>query len=358
MKIKSLLYLMLVAAGIKVAACDLNSAAPVAAILPGLTDGSDVRTVLLENNVQLDLTDAPGVLQMRSDDSLLVLAELSHWPTPSGSIGSIRAEPVVLDSDYDGIADAVYVIDINGRLWSVAFTASGFSLPELVADFSDTALTFRQPLRLVQTLMPNAGGRNTKHNLLLVVGSDAVAGDTLFAVRHYASRIAPITTHDLIERQDISADELRYGIDEHLWQRIQRANGWYLSLNASITLAPKVYAGVVYLTSAEVSAVRADCSLADSAEMTVHALHLHHAGAVYANRQWQIPALAQAELSLQQNPEGQLEIILENAEAQDSIISELVAISEECADCVSPLSADQFPRLLELATYQTEEGAH
>ena len=358
MKSKSLLYVMLVAAGIEAAACDLNSTEAVAATLPGLADGSDVRTVLLENNVQLDLTDAPGVLQMRSADSLLVLAELSHWPTPSGSIGSIRAEPVVLDSDYDGIADAVYAIDINGRLWSVALTASGFSLPELVADFSETALTFRQPLRLVQTLMPNAGGRSTKHNLLLVVGSDAVAGDTLFTVRHYADRIAPITKHDLIERQDISADELRYGIDEHLWQRIQRASGWYLSLNASITLVPKVYAGVVYLTSAEVSAVRTDCSLADSTKMTLHALHLHHAGAVYANRQWQIPALAQAELSLQQNAEGQLEIILENTEAQDSIISELVAISEECADCVSPLSADQFPRLLELATYQIEEGAH
>jgi hypothetical protein len=53
-----------------------------------------------------------------------------------------------------------------------------------------------------------------------------------------------------------------------------------------------------------------------------------------------------------------LEIILENTEVHDSIISELVAISEECADCVSPLSADQFPRLLELATYQIEEGAH
>ncbi|MBZ9612540.1 hypothetical protein [Rheinheimera maricola] len=338
--------------------CNLNSPEPVTLALPSLAADDSVRSVLLSNNIQLNLPDAAGVLQIHSSDGLALLDQLANWPTGSGDIATIHAQPVLLDDDYDGKADAVYVVDIDGRVWFVPLTAAGFSTPVAIADFSDSGLSFLQPLRMVQTFAADISVTRSRQNMLLLVGSDVTTGDTLFTIRHQPQRLAPLQLNDLMARTNIGDDELRHGIDEHLWQQIQHAAGWYVQLNGRITAVPQVYAGVVYLTAADIAAVQPDCSVLDSAEMTLHALHLHHAGAVYAQRNWEIEALAQAKLTLQQDSAGQLALMLTNTEQQLSISAELLAISEECADCTVPLRAEQFPKLIRLATYQTEFGAH
>ena len=47
-----------------------------------------------------------------------------------------------------------------------------------------------------------------------------------------------------------------------------------------------------------------------------------------------------------------------NEDHNKLLLSDLKEISDECADCVDPLTAAQFPVTLRLATYQTEQGAH
>lgn len=353
----ALLYLSLLLASSAAISCNLNSTEPVAATLPSLAAGP-ARQVVLSNNTQLNVPDASGVLQLHSADSFALLDQLDNWPTATGEIGSIDAQPVMLDTDYDGRADGLYIVDVNGAVWFIPLTSTGFATPLAIADFSDSGLQFRQPLRLVQTVAANSAGLTSNQSMLLLVGSSADNGDTLFALRHQPQRLEPVQLTDLTERSSISADELLYGIDELLWQQIQRSSGWYVQLNGSITSAPQVYAGVIYLTAADIGAVQPDCSLVDDAELALHALHLHHAGSVYARRNWPIDAVAHAELTLQHNSEGQLELSLSSVDQQSRLVSELLAISEECADCTESLTADQFPKTIRLATYQTEDGAH
>ncbi len=337
--------------------CNLNSLAPLPAKLAPVHAGSEPRKILLSNNVQLALPDADGVLQMHSADSLTVLDQLIQWPTNSGQINTIRAQPVVLDQDYDGIADAVYVVDVTGQLWFIPLTSQGFSSPQLLADFSQTAAEFHQPLQLVQVQSADSTGSKRRQTMLVVIGS-LPQGDILLTVKHLSARRTPLQLVDLVDRTEISAEENRIGIAEHLWQQIQHGGGWFIRLDQRITALPQVYAGVVYLTSAAGDSVRSDCTLAENAAPQLHAIHLHHAGVIYARRQWHISAIDNGRLTLQLSDEGELELSLQNAQQQAVLLSELLMITEECADCVAKLAASDFPRVLRLATFQTEYGAH
>lgn len=337
--------------------CDLNDPAAVTATLPSLSDDGPARKVSLSNNVQLDIPDAEGVLKIHSADSSVLLDQLTNWPTETGHISSIKAQPVVLDQNYDGIADAVYAIDTSGRLWFIPLTSRGFARPELVADFSTMAAEFRQPLQLVHTLAPVGSGQLQRQTMLLIIASMAEGGDTLLVVRHLQQR-AVVQLSDLTDRTYLSHAETGSGIAEQLWQQIQLGAGWYVQMNKRITAVPQVYAGVVYLSSAEVAAVQPDCSLAEHTELQIHALHLHHAGAVYARRHWQITALEHGQLVLQKNLHGELELSLQNGQQQHRVHADLLAITPDCANCVTALTADQFPRISTLATFQAEQGGH
>ena len=83
-----------------------------------------------------------------------------------------------------------------------------------------------------------------------------------------------------------------------------------------------------------------------------------YAGLVYARRQWDISAIDNAELVLQKNSSGELELSLQHEQQQQLLLTDLKTITDECADCVAPLTAAQFPVTLRLATYQKEQGAH
>jgi hypothetical protein len=337
--------------------CNLNEAEPVTANLAAGNANDQPRRVLLSNNVQLELPEADGVLKIHSADSFMLIDQLTDWPTATGQINSIKAQPVVLDHNYDGRADAVYAVDSRGLLWFVTLSSRGFEKVELLADFSDTQARFTQPLQLVQMLAPGSGGSMQQQTMLLLTAT-MPAGDLLLAVKHQRHRQSPLQLTDLIDRTAVSADEQRYGIAEQLWQQIQQGAGWYIQLEQRLTAVPQVYAGVIYLTSAAETQLKADCSLADGAVSQLYAVHLHHAGLVYARRQWDISAIDNAELVLQKNSSGELELSLQHEQQQQLLLTDLKAITDECADCVAPLTAVQFPATLRLATYQTEQGAH
>lgn len=354
-RVKLIVAIMLFVPCISIS-CDLNTAGPVEATLPSLLDTQTPRQVLLSNNVQLQLADADGVLQMHSADSFSLLGQISEWPTPSGQISSIKAQPVLLDRNYDGTAEALYVVDVSGLLWFVALTGNGFSEPVLLADFRQTQAVFRQPLQLVQALAPAGSGTMQRQTMLLLTGS-VDDGDILFTVKHIAQRDTPLQLADLTDRTSLDADEPRYGIAEQLWLQMQQGGGWYVRLNQRVIAKPEVYAGVVYVTGAESSAVGADCSLADDTQSQLHALHLHHAGLVYSRRNWDISQQRVGRLLLDHNEQGRLVLSLQDTE-QQTILTELLAIDADCADCVSSVDNETLPRLIRLATFQTERDAH
>lgn len=337
--------------------CNLNDTAAVAATLPSLLQDGLPRKITVSNDIQLAVPDAGGVLSMHSADSLVLLDQLTNWPTITGTISSIKAQPMVLDQNYDGVADAVYAVDSSGSLWFIPLTNVGFAAPELIADFIALAAEFHQPLQLVQTLAPVGGGALQRLTMLLLIAS-AAEGDTLLVVKHLPRQQTVVQLTDLTDRTYLSGVETEAGITQQLWQQIQQGAGWYVRMNKRITAVPQVYAGVVYLSSADINDVQADCSLAENSEPQIHALHLHHAGAVYATREWQIAALDRGKLVLQKNQQGELELSLYNEQQQQSVQTNLLAITPDCADCATPLTADQFPRTSRLATFQSEQDGH
>ncbi|MDP5191144.1 hypothetical protein [Rheinheimera baltica] len=356
MLLRLITYLALVQSAAALS-CNLNSTEPVVANVSSVHDSTEPRQVLLSNNVQSAAPGTPGLLQMHSANNFALLAQLNQWPTPSEQVATINAEPFVIDTNHDGIADAVYVVDINGQLWFIPLNATSFGEPEWVADLSVTEAVFDQPLQMVQTLSPDHNGILRKVSMLLVIGKKA-DGDILLALKHSKGSAEPVMLSQLTDRTAITADEVRYGISESLWTQIQQGNGWFVNLQQRITAVPQVYAGVVYVTAANGSAVQADCSLADEAASQLYAMHLHHAGLIYAQRHWDISSETSGSLALISNSEGELELSLQAEGQVQPLLSELLAITDECADCVSTLSADQYPQRIRLATFQTEQGAH
>jgi hypothetical protein len=358
MTLNALNSVLLLAISSSAACCDLNSSSPLPATLTPLHADEPPRQVVISNNVQLQVPQADGILTIHSAERLALIAQLTHWPTPSGTINSIKSQPVVLDQDYDGVADALYVADVTGQLWFVPLNSSGFARPQLIADFGATQAQFHQPLQIVQTVAADSSGVLKRQTMLLLIANQLDDGDMLIVVKHRAGPAQTLQLADLTDRTDISADEQHTGITERLWSQIQQAGGWYIRMQQRITVIPQVYAGVVYFTSANHTAVMPDCSVADGTASELHAVHLHHAGAVYARRSWNIETAGASQLALVKNSQGELELRLHNEQQQQNLLTELLGVTDECADCVAELSAGQFPRIIRLATFQTEHGAH
>ena len=338
--------------------CDLNAAGPVSSSMLSPLANEPAREILIHNNVQLALPAAPGVLRLSQSSNASLIDEMSSWPTPSGQIASIKAQPAVLDHNYDGIADALYAVDSSGLVWYLPLNLSGFQPAQLLADFSHLAAEFRQPVQLVQSVAPSFGTAMQRQTMLLLIASTASDGDILLMVKHSQTSAGLITLDSLVDRSAISQAELQTGIAEPLWQQIQYSAGWYVRLQRRVSALPAVYAGVVYLTSAENNQLNADCSLTNSAQPQLHALHLHHAAAVYAQRQWQIVQPDAAVLQLQQNSQGELELLLHNAQQQQLVLTDILAVDDSCASCSALIPPNTFPRSMRLATFQLEQGGH
>lgn len=341
-----------------VLSCVLSAPVPVETKISGSVHDAGSRIVTIHHNSALTLPQTEGVLELRDAQTTALLDRLERWPTADGQIATIDTQPVVLDVDLDGAADAVYAIDRNGLLWFSKLNASGFNQISLVADFSGQGFIFNQPMLLLQTLSADQSGRQMPLVMLLLVVEGADGSHSLIAVKHQSQVHDPIRFESLVDRNTIDDDEIRYGIEEQVWEQIRRQSGWISRLPGRITIAPQVYAGVVYLVTAPVAAVRSDCSLEEGAEAMLSALHLHHAGLVYARRTFSISPLSESQLVLIQNDQGDFSLVLVKGEEQQTLLNELLSISEECADCTTLLEPQAFPRVIRLATFQLEDGAH
>ena len=347
-----------IAASYSLQACLLAVPEPVSTQLAASLVGAEPRQVNIYNNLSLSEPTATGTLALYSANSPQLLDRLQQWPVANGNIGAILAQPVVLDSNYDGMADGIYAVDVTGLLWFVGLQGSRFTAPELIADFSALGYQFSQPLQLVQTRAAGPTGQLQYQPTLILTASDGLQSSIVIALKHRAQRPGVVVLADLIDRSSIDADEVRYGIAEQQWSELQQAGGWYIGLSRQIISKPQVYAGVVYLLSATAGSVSADCTLAANAAPALHAVHLHHAGLVYARREQPLQLQNTGVLALEQDENDALQLVLQQGQSKQLLKTELQAISEECADCTEPLTAAQFPQLIRLATFQTEYGAH
>lgn len=355
---KGRLGLVLILLSLPAQSCVLSAPVAVEATVTGSVHNAEPRTVTISNNNVLMLPQASGVLELRDAQTKALLDRIESWPLADGQIAAINTAPVVLDSNFDGAADAIYALDSAGLLWFSQLSASGFRQLKLVADLSGQGFIFDQPMLLLQTQLSDLTGNPKPVTLLLITAETADGNHSLIALKHQALSQQLIRFDSLVDRNTIDEDEYRYGIDERLWEQIRQQSGWISRLPGRITVVPQVYAGVVYVTTAPAAAVKVDCSLEEDTELMLSALHLHHAGLVYAKRAFSVAPLNAAQLTLAENASGDFALMLDNGDEQQTLLTEVVSISEECADCTTVLQQQAFPKVIRLATFQLEDGAH
>ena len=334
--------------------CDLNSKQPLTLQVASLLDEAEPREVIISNNKHANLEEESGVIQLHSSESYALLDRIDSWPTDTGNIDSILADPVAVDFNYDGTADALYLVDAKGLVWFVGLSTSGYELPVLIADLTASAARFEQPLQLVQYTNGGLGSEV----MLLITASSTDGNDLLITLKHRPQSSSLTTFNDLADRSLITADEVKYGVDEDVWQQLQLASGWLIRLDRRVVTLPVVYAGVIYFSAAQTSSVQPDCNLTENAALQLYAVHLHHAGLVYAKRNWLIETISTPSFKLETNAEQQLQLVLRNEQQQVTVIDAMLAINALCADCVEELNATQFPKVIRLATFQSEADTY
>lgn len=356
-----LIWLLLILPVLGMAECHFNTEQPlllhmaVASAAP-----SSIQKMMLSNNRLLGDVTTQAKLELRNAESAALFSQLSDWANAGIHAGLIMAEPAILDRNSDGIADAVYVVDINGRVWFIGLTNSGFTSPTLIADFSAAGAKFTQPIQLVQTAYNVSYGSIGKVQRLKVslvlIASYADIGDSLILFNHQPEQDWLVTLDDLSDRTELGADDVDLGLTETVWHELQQGPGWFIQLGASVRAKPQVYAGVVYLVAVTNVSEPSSCEIHSSDDAKLFAIHLHHAGKVYAKRSWQLTVLGKIALQVDATGE-QLALILVNDSEHSEIITEMLAITADCFDCTEVLAASSFPRTLRLATYMTEFGA-
>ncbi|MGI5309109.1 hypothetical protein [Rheinheimera sp. WS51] len=341
--------------------CNLNDsdALPLQLAMDG-TEAS--RSVLLSHNRILDSMPDHAQLELHDASSAVLLARLSHWHDASHDIEAARimAEPARVDLNMDGLADAVYVVDLQGRVWFIQLEGLGFASPKLIADFSASEAVFSQPVQLVQTTYKQAlagvGVIDRIKVSLVLLARQHEAGDTVVVFNHYLNNSRLTSYSDLIDRTHLSIEASELGLTETAWRELQQSAGWLMKLDDTVIVKPQIYAGVVYFMTATKDAERLGCEVNTDDETQLFALHLHHAGKVYSQRSWLSEAVTNGSLQLA-TVDDKLQLKIVNESEQARLIPDMLAITEQCATCTQALVTSDFPKVLRLATYMVEQGA-
>lgn len=279
----------------------------------------------------------------------------------SNNASRFQASPLIEDANLDGFADHIWVLDSKGKLWRLSIGEGQFGSPKLMADLSDSGLDFIATAGLLRARLPTVlaplAWRHADQQLVLLIARQPLTGhDTLLMLRFSAgmpSRTVINFSH-LADRTLLSDAEQSQVLSAEDWRALLSKAGWQVQLPGKISTAPKVVAGVIYAAVAS-TAEPTDCVPAESTQQ-LYALHLHTASKVYASRHQTIPYLSEANLTLRQQPNKQLKLVLQNEQQLMVIQPNLLKISVECHNCTEPLSLDKFPLWKRLATYRSERG--
>lgn len=281
----------------------------------------------------------------------------------SNNTSRFQASPLVEDANLDGFADHIWVLDSKGKLWRLSIDDGQFGAPKLMADLSDSQLDFIATAGLLRARLPSVlaplAWRHADQQLVLLIARQRLTGhDTLVMLRFSTamSSRAVINFSHLADRTLLSEAEQRQVLSADDWRALLSRAGWQVQFPGKISTAPKVVAGVIYAAVVS-TAEPTDCVPTEDTQQ-LYALHLHTASKVYALRHYTIPYLPEADLTLRQQPNKRLKLVLQNEQQRAVIKPNLLKISAECHDCTEPLSLDKFPLWQRLATYRNERGAY
>jgi len=280
-----------------------------------------------------------------------------------GLSAKIQAQPLIEDINLDGLADHLWLMDTEGRLWRLPLQEALVKQPTLMADLSDSGLEFIATAGLLRARLPSTlaplAWRQADQQLVLLIGRDKVTGhDSLLMLRFALNQLNSyvIRFNQLVDRTVFSEAEQAQTLAAADWRALLSNAGWQLQLPGKISTKPKVVAGVIY---APVAATKQpDECVSDESAQALYALQLHTAGQVYAKRSQQIPYIPDAKLTLTQQADKSLALELRLDEQSTVLLSNLLKISKECHNCTEPLSLDKFPLWQRLATYRSEQGAY
>lgn len=274
----------------------------------------------------------------------------------------VLAKPLAEDWNLDGIADHLWLLGIDGRLWRLSISDGVFGIPRLMADLSDSGLFFGSTIALIRARLPRhlapASWRSVDHHQLLLVGTEPLSGkDVLFNLRFDALLKLQylLNSQHLLDRTLLSEPELKQQFSAADWRTILSAAGWKVSLPGRISSMPKVIAGVIY--APVVTSEGFGICHANQTEQLLFAFQLYTATQVYRQRSWKIPVLDNAVLKIREQPDKTLALVLQDETHYISLLDGLLKISHECHQCTAPLTLDRFPLWQRLATYRDERGA-
>lgn len=314
----------------------------------------DVISAELAINV---LTVTRPQLELRTQQGGTVLARYDL--STVGGASAFKASPLIEDTNLDGLADYIWLLSADGMLWRFSLQNGQLRAPQLMADLRDSGLTFIATVALLRSRLPTHLApnrwRDSEQHLLLVVGRDLSAGNDVMLVLRFPVNHPPegVTYFRQLISKPLS-DRIASQVNPNGHQSADSA-GWQLRLPGKISTTPLVIAGVLYVPVV-ISDVPAVCKV-EHTEQQLFSLHLHTASRVYTGLQQRIPYVPAAQLALRQAA-GKMQLVLRSKEQQVVVLSDMLAISEKCFDCVEPLSWERFPVLKRLATYRHEAGAH
>lgn len=305
-----------------------------------------------------------GQLQLYPVDSSVALASINRWPLGDsiGEAAPFYAHPEPIDSDYDGVVDQLISTDINGRIWITKVSAAGFGATHLLADLANPDWLFIVSAGVIEVSLPlplRPDGLEGRHQKLLLIARNTTTGeDALFTLRlpRSVSPGEPIHFDALFDRTELTEIEQEEGLSNEQWSNIVNSVGWWARLSGQVTQPPKVVAGVIYSAVATSDFNAEECA-EQRAEHDIIAMQLHSAGLVYRQRRFRL-LNGIGQLKLQRQADGTAALILDTADEQQVVLTDLQMISPTCPDCTEPLKLDEFPRWLKLATYRHETGAH
>lgn len=304
-----------------------------------------------------------GTLQLQLWDLLQSRLRAQMDLTAAGLPLKVQAQPLIEDTNLDGLADHLWLVGTEGLLWRLQLQEGQFKQPTLMADLSDSGLEFIATAGLLRARLPSTlaplAWRQADQQLVLLIGRDRVSGhDSLLMLRFALNQLNSyvIRFNQLIDRTLLSEAEQGQTLAAADWRALLSNAGWQLRLPGKISTKPKVVAGVIYAPVVRTNQPE-DCTSDESAQ-ALYALQLHTAGLVYTERSQHVPYIPDAKLTLTQQADKSLSLELRLDEQSTVLLSNLLKISKECHNCTEPLSLDKFPLWQRLATYRSEQGAY
>ncbi len=280
-----------------------------------------------------------------------------------GISSHIQAQPLLEDLNLDGLTDHLWFVGIDGKIWRLPVYEGELGEPRLMADLADSGLHFIATAALLRTRLPTSlapvNWRQADQYLVLLIGRDSLSGqDRIVVLRFGLNMLQRLTLrfNELTDRTLYDYETPGQQLSATDWRALLSDAGWYLALPGKVSATPTVAAGILYAPVAP-SLSTTDCN-SQTQEQLLFALQVHTAGPIYAKRSLPVPFISQGQLTLRQQPDKSISLLLRTEQQQVLLLANLLKLNGECHNCTEPLSLAKYPLWQRLATFRSEQGGY